>query len=600
MPIHIVGGGRPAPAGSRRHPQPGLSLCMIVRDEEALLDTCLTSACAVVDEICIVDTGSLDRTLEIARAYGAKVREIPWTDDFSEARNASLEMATRRWVLFLDADEVLKPESIPLIRSIVASEPQRVGFNFHCINEVDDHGSLGQTSHLVLRLFPNDPEIRFVQPLHEYVSDPQSTLPGKVLRSATVEAYILHRGYLDAIVRQKKKPERNLAIALSAVEKYPDDPFHWYGLGQTYAFMGRRADAKEPFERMRSCASPDDKRGIIAHGLAVLAEIYSQEEQYELAEQRARESLERSPGYPNAYFSLGQALRKAGRAEEAIAAFRAACADGIDPKNFAVVDDQVYQWKARCELGVYLSSLQRHDAAIAAMEEGIARAPGAPALRINYAHVLEQAGQIDAAERAFGEAFARHPAADTALQNVNYLLRRGRRNEAMSLLEQAIGRVESESERGTLLDAQVQLSAQVAAAELARQAADVASSVAHLSPEAQLRQRIGHALQGDDWAQAAGLLLMLSADGVEEDRLRVLCAYRLGESDTRAAGLLAAVVARSGSHLEAVVEAICLGGHADTAADLQGAVAVLAGRLLAYGRSDEARRVVDVALAVPR
>lgn len=573
---------------------------MIVRDEEALLDACLTSACAVVDEICIADTGSLDRTIEVARAYGARIREIPWTNDFSEARNASLEMATRRWVLFLDADEVLKPEGIPLIRAIAASEPQRVGFNFHCINEVDDHGSVGQTSHLVLRLFPNDPEIRFVQPLHEYVSDPQSTLPGKVLRSATIEAYILHRGYLNAIVSQKKKPERNLAIALAAIEKYPDDPFHWYGLGQTYAFMGRRSEAKEPFERMRSCAAPGDKRGIIAHGLAVLAEIYSQEEQYELAEQRARESLERSPGYPNALFSLGQALRKAGRAEEAIAAFRAAGADGIDPKNFAVVDDQVYQWKARCELGVYLSSLQRHDEAIAAMEEGIAQAPDASALRINFAHVLEQAGRLDAAERAFAEAFSRHHAADAALQNVNYLLRRGRREEAMRFLERAIGDVESESDRGTLLDAQVQLSAQLAAAELARQTAGVSDSLAHLSPDAQLRQRIGLALQADDWAQAADLLLTLCADGVEEDRLRVLCACRLAEGDVRRAGLLAAVAARSGEHLERVAGAICRRENGVADVDLQGIVAVLAGHLLTFGRNDEARRVVDAVLAVQR
>ena len=582
MPIHIVGGGRSAPTGSRRHPQPGLSLCMIVRDEEQLLDACLTSACAVVDEICIADTGSIDRTIEIARAYGARVREIPWTNDFSEARNASLEMATRRWVLFLDADEVLKPESIPLIRSIVASEPQRVGFNFHCINEVDEHGSLGQTSHLVLRLFPNDPEIHFVQPLHEYVSDPRSTLAGKVLRSATIEAYILHRGYLNEIVRRKKKPERNLAIALAAVERYPDDPFHWYGLGQTYAFMGRRSEAKEPFERMRSCALPGDKRGIISHGLAVLAEIYGQEEQYELAEQRARESLERSPGYPNANFSLGQALRKAGRAEEAIAAFRAACADGIDPKNFAVVDDQVYQWKARCELGVYLSSLQRHDEAIAAMEEGIARAPEASALRINYAHVLEQAGRLDAAERTFAEAFVRHCAADTALQNVNFLLRRGRQEEALRFLEQALARMTSENDRGTLLNAQVQLRAQVAAAEPT------------------MRQRIGHALQGDDWTQASDLLLTLGADGVEEDRLRVLCACRLAESDARRAGLLAAVAARSGEHLERVAEAICRQESGVADADLQGAVAVLAGCLLTFGRNDEARRVVDAVLAVQR
>ncbi|TAM59493.1 glycosyltransferase [bacterium] len=597
MPVHFVGAGRPA-TGSRRNPQPGLSLCMIVRDEEALLDRCLSSVCAVADEICIVDTGSVDRTIAIARAYGASVREVPWANDFSAARNASLRLATRRWVLFLDADEVLEQESIPLVRAIVASEPRGIGFNFHCINEVDENGGLGQTSHLVLRLFPNDPEVEFVQPLHEYVSDPRSTLPGKVLRSATIEAYIRHSGYLNSIVQQKKKPERNLAIALAAVEKHPDDPFHWYGLGQTYAFMGRRAEAKEPFERMRTCALPGDKRGIIAHGLAVLAEIYGQEEQYELAEQRARESLERSPGYPNALFSLGQALRKAGRAEEAIAAFRAACAEGVDPKNFAVIDDQVYQWKARCELGVFLSSLQRHDEAIAVMEEGIARAPAAPALRINFGHVLEQAGRIDDAGRVFDEAYQRYPAADTALQNVNYLLRRGRHADATQVLEQALARVGQARDRETLLEARAQLAANIAAAELARATTALMAADTELSPDAQLRQRIGKALQDDAFGEAADLLAQLSSDGVDEDRLRVLCAYRLGAGDPRGAAILTAVAARSVEHLERVAESICRAGAGTSAASSQGALANLAGRLLAFGRSDEARRVADVALAV--
>ena len=80
---------------------------MIVRDEEQMLGRCLAAAAPAVDEIIIVDTGSQDATIEIARSFGARVIERPWTGSFADARNASLEAATGDWLLYLDADEVL-------------------------------------------------------------------------------------------------------------------------------------------------------------------------------------------------------------------------------------------------------------------------------------------------------------------------------------------------------------------------------------------------------------------------------------------------------------------------------------------------------------
>src|SRR5205823_2345512 len=96
-------------AAARARPATGLtlSLCMIVRDEEEMLPRCLDAIRDAVDEIVIVDTGSTDRTIEIARSYGAKVLEREWTGSFSDARNASFEAASGDWVIYLDADEVL-------------------------------------------------------------------------------------------------------------------------------------------------------------------------------------------------------------------------------------------------------------------------------------------------------------------------------------------------------------------------------------------------------------------------------------------------------------------------------------------------------------
>jgi len=91
-------------------PRPKVSLTMIVRDEEENLPHCLESVRGIFDEVVVVDTGSGDRTAEIARAFGAKVFEFAWVDDFAAARNAALEHATGDYAFWLDADDVIEPE----------------------------------------------------------------------------------------------------------------------------------------------------------------------------------------------------------------------------------------------------------------------------------------------------------------------------------------------------------------------------------------------------------------------------------------------------------------------------------------------------------
>jgi glycosyltransferase involved in cell wall biosynthesis len=93
-----------------------VSLCLIAKDEERLLPGCLESVRGVADEIVLVDTGSTDRTRELARAAGAKVLERPWDDDFAAPRNLAAAHATGDWILPLDADERLAPGSGPALR----------------------------------------------------------------------------------------------------------------------------------------------------------------------------------------------------------------------------------------------------------------------------------------------------------------------------------------------------------------------------------------------------------------------------------------------------------------------------------------------------
>lgn len=96
-----------------------LSLCMIVRNEEAVLERCLRCVRDAVDEIVIVDTGSIDRTKEIAQRYTSLVFDFPWVDDFAKARNFAFSKATKPYILWLDADDVLTAESSVLLKALM-------------------------------------------------------------------------------------------------------------------------------------------------------------------------------------------------------------------------------------------------------------------------------------------------------------------------------------------------------------------------------------------------------------------------------------------------------------------------------------------------
>jgi glycosyltransferase involved in cell wall biosynthesis len=140
---------------------------MIVKNEERTLARCLDSARAVVSEIVIVDTGSTDATLEIAERHGAKVNRFDFTRvDFAAARNRSLDLATGNWIMVLDADESLHPESIAILRGLI-DKNQNAGYYFERINHYND--SRKPTTDHAVRLFPNRPAYRYRGRVHETI-----------------------------------------------------------------------------------------------------------------------------------------------------------------------------------------------------------------------------------------------------------------------------------------------------------------------------------------------------------------------------------------------------------------------------------------------
>lgn len=187
-----------------------LSACVIVKNEEKHLPRWLACVRQLADELIVVDTGSEDRTVEIAEAGGARVFSFPWRDDFSAAKNFALEQATGKWILFLDADEYFPPESISRVRSLLEETDRDIrtaGILCRWVNFDEDNGMQLQSAAVQLRLFRNLRGLRYKGRIHEALDVPQRY---KVL--ATKEIEIHHTGYSQNIAADKLLRNRRLLL----------------------------------------------------------------------------------------------------------------------------------------------------------------------------------------------------------------------------------------------------------------------------------------------------------------------------------------------------------------------------------------------------
>jgi tetratricopeptide (TPR) repeat protein len=223
-----------------------LSLCMIVRDEQHTLPQCLAAVAEAVDEIVIVDTGSTDTTIEIARSFGASIIEREWTGSFAEARNVSFAAASGDWLMYLDADEVLVREDLALLRSLTG-RTWREAFYLAQTSYTGDRDDGGAVAHDVLRVFRNRPEYRFEGRLHEQVAH---RLPGYLPERIEASGVrIEHYGYLGVVREARRKSERNIELLRLQQAEGPATPFLHFNLGCEYAAAGDRPAALSEFER---------------------------------------------------------------------------------------------------------------------------------------------------------------------------------------------------------------------------------------------------------------------------------------------------------------------------------------------------------------
>ena len=235
-----------------------ISLCMIVKNEEKYMEQCLNSVKDIVDEIIIVDTGSTDKTREIAKRFNAKIYDFKWIDDFSAARNESLKHAARDWVLVLDADEVLDEEGLKKIKEIV-KDKEADGYLFlqkNYTNETsiagfvnEEHKNKNKTyagwyGSFIARLFRNKKGYVFEGIVHELVE--KSIENKKGIMKAT-EVVLHHYGNADHDA-VKKKRQFYLELCKNKVKNSPTGS-SYYELGILYKENNNTEEAVKSFKK---------------------------------------------------------------------------------------------------------------------------------------------------------------------------------------------------------------------------------------------------------------------------------------------------------------------------------------------------------------
>lgn len=284
-----------------------LTLSMIVKNEENFLRDCLESVRNVADEIVIVDTGSTDKTLEIAEEFKAKIFHLEWIKDFSAARNFALQNSTGGWILYLDADERLDQHCVSELKQLITND-KKSGCLCTVFNRDSEHGR--DNSMRYVRLFRRSDKIKFSGKVHEQI------LPSLIENKYEIVETglkIIHIGYDVDIEKKREKAERNLALLLEDYEN-TKTAYYAFQIAQTYYVLGDNSEAQKYFRIAVNSNNFDSTlRGI---SFSTLAQILLAEHKLKEAEEYISKAMRISKDDPFTYllgskinFRLGNMYR---------------------------------------------------------------------------------------------------------------------------------------------------------------------------------------------------------------------------------------------------------------------------------------------------
>ncbi|MGN7414890.1 glycosyltransferase [Paenibacillus sp. SAF-068] len=325
-----------------------LGIHMIVQNEEHHLPRCLDSLKHHGMECFITDTGSTDRTPEIAKTYGATVLHADWQDDFGHARNISLPLASTEWVLCLDADEYVAHGLDELLNYLPKVHKSISRLRITIENRYGE-GVEERVISQPVRLFRAHQGYRYAGRIHEQlvrlgpcrlaqdeVADMNKSESSTDEERVVIEAEplaplcLIHDGYLASTIAKEHKPRRNLRLIERELADEPAQPFHLYNLGVTYCQLGQIEQAIEAFrESVHRTELPAPYRPTLVRDYA---KTLAGSERYDEAHAILAVERQRYPSYADLHLLYGETLEQQGLEERAYQSYARAtdCRKGTD------------------------------------------------------------------------------------------------------------------------------------------------------------------------------------------------------------------------------------------------------------------------------
>ncbi len=411
---------------------------MIVRDSARTLPACLESIRPWVDEMVIVDTGSVDETPRIVESFGGRLFHFPWCDDFSAARNESLRYARGEWLFWMDSDDTIPPECGRRLRRLIdrQADPRMLGFvmQVHC----PGGGEAGEGDPDVtvvdhVKLFRNRPDLRFDGRIHEQVLPAIRRLGGEV---AWTDIYVVHSGSDPSPPAQERKRIRDLRLLRLELAERPEHPFTLFNLGMTFAHGSDFVEAADYLKRSIARSNPDESHLRKAYALLVYAEMRLGHREEALA--ICRRGRELFPRDAELRFREGVLLHELHRLDEA----RRAYLDVLecrDDRHFSSVDRGLDGFKARQNLAVVAADMGDFAEAERQWRRVVEEVPGYRAGWRGLGEALVLGGRLAEAQELAGRMLSHAPArAEGRLLRHRLAVLAGRIGEARDELDRAL------------------------------------------------------------------------------------------------------------------------------------------------------------------
>lgn len=415
---------------------PLVSLCMVLRNEASGLSKCLDSVREWVDEIVVVDTGSSDRTVEIAERYGAKVYHHPWEHDFSKHRNQSLSHASGQWALILDGDEELRHGDGPKLREAVLV-PGADSVMIKVAN-IFNHGMSQSVVHQV-RLFRRDPSIYYAGIVHNQLKGYRST--------RFTPAMIYHYGYDLDPDKMKEKFLRTSTLLKKRIDQEPENFRHYHDLAVSYSMNRMEEEAAAYGIKAIELSEKTEKKGgiLILWTYFIVSSSFLIRRDYPPAVEWARKAIERFSEHLDSWFVLVMAYREMKKWERMREAsdryFAISRLLESDPATagYMVFNTAGEVWRVHLAMGEYFLETSRPGDAFSSFEKGILSAFSPPTAAKLTADIHSNRCLWPEATGYYRKAVALKPDFLEALLGLGYAWTRMRKHsDAESCYRQAI------------------------------------------------------------------------------------------------------------------------------------------------------------------